>query len=97
MTVLSSIYKAILYFFTGALFKIPLGGGSTLDISLMILLLVPTGVYFMLRTKFMPIRMFPEMIRISLEKKEKRADKEKKSKGSLSGRMSNRLSFLSLT
>ena len=72
MTVLSSIYKAILYFFTGALFKIPLGGGSTLDISLMILLLVPTGVYFILRTKFMPIRMFPEMIRISLEKKEKK-------------------------
>ena len=70
MTVLSSIYKAILYFFTGALFKIPLGGGSTLDISLMILLLVPTGVYFMLRTKFMPIRMVPEMLRISLEKNE---------------------------
>ena len=81
MTVLSSIYKAILYFFTGALFKIPLGGGSTLDISLMILLLVPTGVYFMLRTKFMPIRMFPEMLRISLEKNEKKGDK----KGSLSG------------
>ena len=81
MTILSSIYKAILYFFTGALFKIPLGGGSTLDISLMILLLVPTGVYFMLRTKFMPIRMFPEMLRISLEKNEKKGDK----KGSLSG------------
>ncbi len=80
MTILSKIYSAILYFFTGALFKIPLGGGSTLDISLMILLLVPTGIYFMIRTKFMPVRMFPEMLRISVEKKEKR-DK----KGSLSG------------
>ena len=80
MTILSKIYSAILHFFTGALFEIPLGGGSKLDISLMILLLVPTGLYFMIRTKFMPVRMFPEMLRISVEKNDKR-DK----KGSLSG------------
>ena len=80
MTILSKAYRAILYFFTGALFKIPLGGGSTLDISLMILLLVPTGIFFMIRTKFMPVRMFPEMLRISVEKN----DKSEK-KGSLSG------------
>jgi len=82
MEFLSNIYKAILYFFTGALFKIPLPGGSTLDISLMILMLVPTGVYFMFRTKFVPIRMFPEMLRISVEKSEKK-DGEKK--GAISG------------
>ena len=80
MTILSKIYSAILYFFTGALFKIPLGGGSTLDISLMILLLVPTGVYFMIRTKLMPVRMLPEMLRISVEKNDKSAEK-----GALSG------------
>ena len=34
MEFFSNLYKAILYFFTGALFKIPLPGGSTLDISL---------------------------------------------------------------
>ena len=69
MEFLSKIYSAILYFFTGALFKIPIGEGSSIDISLMILLLVPTGVYFMIRTKFMPIRMFPEMLRLSTRKK----------------------------
>ena len=79
MNILSEIYSAILYFFTGALFKIPLGGGSTLDISLMILLLVPAGIYFMIRTKLVPIRMFPEMLRISVEKN------DKGQKGALSG------------
>ena len=80
MEILSKIYGAILYFFTGALFKIPIGEGSSIDVSLMILLLVPTGIYFMLRTKFMPIRMFPEMIRLSTRKKVKGNDK-----GTLSG------------
>ena len=81
MEILSKIYSAILYFFTGALFKIPLGEGSSIDISLMILLLVPTGVYFMIRTKFMPIRMFPEMLRLSTRKK----SNENGEKGALSG------------
>ena len=80
MEILSKIYGAILYFFTGALFKIPIGEGSSIDVSLMILLLVPTGIYFMVRTKFMPIRMFPEMIRLSTRKKVKGNDK-----GTLSG------------
>ncbi len=71
MEILSKIYGAILYFFTGALFKIPLGNDSTLDISLMILLLVPAGIYFMIRTRFVPVRMFPEMLRISVEKNDK--------------------------
>ena len=79
MGILSKIYSAILYFFTGALFKIPLGGDSTLDISLMILLLVPAGLFFMIRTKFVPVRMFPEMLRISVEKK------DNGQKGALSG------------
>ncbi len=82
MQIITTIYDAIKFFFTGALFMIPLGGGATLDISLMILLLVPTGIFFMLRTKFMPIRMFPEMLRVSVEKSESGKGKEK---GTLSG------------
>lgn len=82
MNIISKIYDVILYFFTGALFKIPLPGGSSLDISLMILMLVPAGIFFMIRTKFMPIRMFPEMLRISVEKGEK---KEGEKKGAISG------------
>ena len=37
---------------------IPLPGGSTLGISLLILLLIPTGIYFTIRTKLLPIRLF---------------------------------------
>ena len=80
MEILSKIYSVIMYIFTGALFKIPLPGGSSIDISLMILLLVPAGIYFMIRTKFVTIRMFPEMLRISVEKNDK-----SKEKGTLSG------------
>lgn len=53
----------------GDLFSIPLPGGDSIGISLMILLLIPTGIYFTVRTKVMPIRMFPEMLRISVEKR----------------------------
>ena len=59
----------ILYnFLWGDLFTIPLPGGSSIGISLLVLLLIPTGIYFTLRTKFLPIRLFPEMLRISVEK-----------------------------
>ena len=37
--------------------------------SLLILLLIPTGIYFTIRTKFLPIRLFPDMIKSLLEKK----------------------------
>ena len=49
---------------------IPLPGGSSLGISLLVLILVPAGIYFTIRTRFLPFRMFPEMIRVTLEKKE---------------------------
>ena len=80
MEFLSKIYEVIMYIFTGALFKIPLPGGSSIDISLMIILLVPTGIYFMIRTKLLPIRMFPEMLRLSTEKGNKGREK-----GTISG------------
>ena len=53
----------------GDLFYIPLPNGSQLGISLLVLILIPAGIFFTVRTKFLPIRMFPEMIRVSLEKK----------------------------
>jgi len=51
----------------GDLFQIPLPGGNSLGISLLVLLLIPTGIYFTIRTKFLPVRMFPEMLRVSLQ------------------------------
>ena len=66
--------------FWGDLFSIPLPNGDAAGFSLMVLLLIPTGIYFTIRTKFLPIRMFPEMIRVALEK-----ENDKKESGSVSG------------
>ncbi len=55
----------------GDLITLPLPGGKSLGISLLVLMLIPTGVYFTLRTRFLPVRMFPEMLRITVEKKQK--------------------------
>ena len=65
MNLISIIYN----FLWGDLFTLPLPGGSSIGISLLVLLLIPTGIYFTLRTKFVPIRLFPEMLRISVEKR----------------------------
>lgn len=65
MNFISIIYN----FLWGDLFSLPLPGGSSIGISLLVLLLIPTGIYFTIRTKFLPIRLFPEMLRISVEKR----------------------------
>lgn len=64
---------AIINFFMsllwGDLITIPLPGGGSIGLSLLVLILVPAGIFFTIRTKFMSIRLFPEMLRISTEKK----------------------------
>ena len=65
VTMIEKVYT----FLWGDLIKIPLPGGSTLGISLLILLLIPTGIYFTIRTKLLPIRLFPDMVRALSEKK----------------------------
>ena len=51
------------------LITLPLPGGGTLGLSLLVLLLVPTGVYFTIRTRFLPVRLLPAMLRLTLEKR----------------------------
>ena len=63
----------------GDLITIPMPGGNSLGLSLLVLILIPAGIYFTIRTKFLPIRCFPEMLRIAVEKRS--GDK----KNSLSG------------
>lgn len=53
----------------GDLLTLPLPGGGSLGISLLVLLLIPTGIYFTLRTRFLPVRLFPEMLRVTAEKR----------------------------
>ena len=59
-------------FLWGDLVTLPLPGGGTLGLPLLVILLIPTGIYFTIRTKFLPIRLFPDMVRALNEKKDKR-------------------------
>ena len=61
-----NVITAIYYLLWGDLFTIPLPGGSSIGISLLVLILVPAGVFFTVRTGFLPVRLFPEMLRITV-------------------------------
>ena len=63
LTIVSIIYN----FLWGDLFSISLPGGGSIGISLLVAILIPAGLFFTIRTKFLPIRLFPEMVRISIE------------------------------
>ena len=63
------IISDICNLFWGDLFFLPLPGGGRIGISLLVALLIPTGIYFTVRTGFLPIRLFPEMLRLSVQKK----------------------------
>lgn len=64
-----SIIEKVYSFLWGDGIKIPLPGGGSLGISLLIILLIPTGIYFTIRTKFLQIRLFPDMVRALVAKK----------------------------
>lgn len=64
-----SIIEKIYSFLWGDLIRIPLPSGGSLGISLLIILLIPTGVYFTIRTRFLPVRLFPDMVRSLTGKK----------------------------
>ena len=75
MKVISWVYQLL----WGDLITLPLPGGSSVGISLLVLLLIPAGVFFTIRTRFLPVRCFPEMLRVAVERKPRRE------KGALSG------------
>ena len=77
MTIISNIPQlfldliaAVVGLLWGDLFTLTLPGGGTMGISLLVLILIPAGIYFTIRTRFVLIRFFPEMIRLSVEKKD---------------------------
>ncbi len=65
ITLIERVYS----FLWGDLVHIPLPGGGTVGISLLIILLIPTGIYFTIRTRALPLRLFPEMVRALTGKK----------------------------
>lgn len=81
MTIIIKIIESVYYFLWGDWIRLPLPGGSTLTLPLLAVLLVPAGIFFTLRTRFVQLRLLPDMVR-SLTEKDGSAKKEK---GELSG------------
>ena len=73
------IFNAVYQLLWGDLVTLPLPGGNSIGLSLLVLILVPAGIYFTFRTRFLPIRLFPEMVRIATQKQATRG------KNSISG------------
>lgn len=61
--------QAVYNLLWGDLITIPLPGGSSIGLSLLVLILIPSGIYFTIRTRFLPFRLFPEMLRVAVEKR----------------------------
>ena len=64
-----AVFHAVYNVLWGDLITVPLPGGSSLGISLLVIILIPSGIYFTIRTRALPVRLFPEMLRIAAEKK----------------------------
>lgn len=71
------IIESVYNFLWGDLIVLPLPGGGTLPLSLLVIILIPAGLYFTVRTRFLPVRLFPDMVKAVTGKKTKE-------KGSLS-------------
>ena len=65
-----TIFHALYEFLWGDLITIPLPGGSSVGLSLLVLILIPAGIYFTIRTRFLPVRLFPEMLKATIEKRD---------------------------
>lgn len=75
MKIVQFIYQCL----WGDLITIPLGNGSNLGLSLLVIILIPAGLYFTIRTRFLPFRLFPDMLRITI------SHNKKSEKDSISG------------
>ena len=71
-----ALFQAIYHLLWGDLITIPLPGGSSLGLSLLVLILIPAGLCFTIRTRFLPFRLFPEMCRVTLENNKSSSQRE---------------------
>ena len=62
------LIETVYRFLWGDLITLPLPGGGSLGLSLLVLLLIPTGIYCTIRTRFLPIRLLPDMLRVTLQR-----------------------------
>jgi len=75
MKIITAVYNLL----WGDLITLGLPGGGSVGISLLVLILIPAGLYFTLRTRFLPVRLFSDMIKIVME------NRTGSSHGSISG------------
>ena len=66
VTLIQTVYQ----FLWGDLITLPLPGGAGISSTLLVRLLIPTGIYFTLRTRFLSLRLFKDMLRVTLERKD---------------------------
>ena len=64
---MSNLIEAVYNFLWGDLITMNIKG-TVIGIPLLVILLVPAGIYFTIRTRFMPIRKLPQMIKAVGEK-----------------------------
>ncbi len=73
------VFEEVVLFFYGifnnAIISIPTGAGNKLEISLLVILLVSMGIFFTIRTRFLQVRHFPNMLRTVTEKSDKKDKK----------------------
>ena len=67
MKIISMLYNLM----WGDLITIPLPSGSSIGLSLLVMILVPVGIFFTIRTRFILVRKFPHILQIVKEKKSK--------------------------
>lgn len=67
MKIISMLYNLM----WGDLITIPLPSGSSIGLSLLVMILVPAGIFFTIRTRFILVRKFPHILQIVKEKKSK--------------------------
>ena len=57
------LIENIYQFLWGEWIHVPLPGGGSLGLSLLIILLLPADIVFTIKSKFLPIRLFPDMVK----------------------------------
>ena len=50
-----AVFHAVYNVLWGDLITVPLPGGSSLGISLLVIILIPSGIYFTIRTRALPV------------------------------------------
>ena len=65
---LKTLFYAVYDFLWADLFTLSIGGVQ-IGLPLLVLILIPVGIYFTVKTRFLPIRLFPQMIQVCKEKK----------------------------